>query len=437
MRSFLDLAFCRRGGLALLLAVGCGPDPAAPSAPVADAGFAQADAGAPRADAGAPRDDAGVPRPDAGVPRPDAGVPGPDAGSWPPGWCAGDCDCAAATRCVSGPSGDLAESACLPGPGQCTGRCSLPCIAGTRCVGGACVPAPCSGAACPSAYAVPVAGSYVTHYQLDVTGLGAGAGQLATVLDILGAVLGGQGPGCTVQASLETTLLCLAAEVAAAEVKAPAWVGELVTLLDQLFRLGTAPLRAAGVLTLAEQGEGLVASERWSELGVEYEGQVVDLLDGHIPGAGGPLAVTVLAFEGTRTASEVAFGPRRIEVDVDQLVVRLLDAAIVLASQGQANEVGGLLELLVCRPVLGKRSEAYPACLLAAQALAASLERSSGSGVLTIRAQRARVVDANGDRVAESLGAPDAPGTLAGELSCGLGSASFGALPGSGWYGTR
>jgi hypothetical protein len=282
-----------------------------------------------------------------------------------------------------------------------------------------------------------VAGSYATHYQLDVGAFARHAGDLATLLRVLDAVLEGRGSSCVAEGSLESRLLCLVLGLAAARAPPPPWVGQLVALLSDLFRLGGSPLRAQGVLTLSEAGDRLSATETWSALWATYDGQVLDLMQAPVLGAAGTLTVSLPPFTGSRTDGAVRFGPRRVDFDVDRLLVRLLEVAISAASGGQVRDVGGLLDALVCRPLVGGARQDYLGCLLLVRTFASRFELASGLGGLSLASQQAPVLPGGRSGLAASLGTAAAPGTLQGQLSNGLVSGALGPFPRSAWYGTR
>lgn len=319
-------------------------------------------------DAGLPPSDAGGAVPDAGVP--DAGVP--DAGRAGPG---------------------------LPDAGPADGGAAV----------------------------LAAAGTYRTHYQLEVSAFASASPELATLLEVLQALLEGRATACP---GLEAQLLCLALARSVAQAPPPPpWVGELLAVLTDLFRLGATPLRAAGELTLVEHGDRLAATEAWTSLWVEHGGRTLDLLAGPEP-----LAVVAPPFEGTRTATELTLGPRRVAFDAERLLVRLLGVAISAGSGGRAHDVAGLLDQVLCRPLLDQGSADALACVLVARTLADRLESRSRPGGLAIRAQTARL---GGAVVAETLGTAAAPGSLQGELSNGLQAWPLAPAPRTAWQGLR
>jgi hypothetical protein len=298
----------------------------------------------------------------------------------------------------------------------------------------ACVP---GEGACPARPPAQVEGTYLTHYQLDVTGLAAATADLATLLRVVDAVLRGGAGACVAEGSLEARLLCLVLGVAAARAPPPPWVGQLATVLSDLFKLGASPLRASGVLTVLEQGDRLQASESWTALWATYDGQVLDLMASPVLGSAGTLTVSLPPFAGARTASALAFGPRRVDLDVNLLLVHLLDVIISAGSGGRAGDVGGLLDLLLCRPLWSSSPADALGCSLVTTAFARRFELRSRFGGLEVASQQAAIVAGSSGLRAASLGTAGSPGPLRGSLSTGLVSGPLGPFPRTSWYGVR
>lgn len=352
-----------------------------------------------------------------------------------PGWCASDCDCPSGQRCVA-TTGELTTNECQPGAGTCSTPCGSVCGAGTQCLNGACTTTPCVGTNCMSTYATSVQGRYLTYYELDIHEFADQATDIAKLLDVLRAALSGQGASCGNQTTPEGQLLCIVVSLIASNIQAPPWVSQLIGVLADAFRFGNSPIRARGVMNLAEQGPQLYASETWSELWLNYNGQQLDVMNSPTLGQNGRITVTVRAYGGTRSATEVLLGPRQIEFDVNKLLVNLINVAITAASNNQAHDVGELLDLVLCSnlPITNAN---YLVCTAAAQQLASNFELNSGLGGLTFTQQRATIYDLDHNGIADALGLPTARGSVAGDMSNGFVSGSLGPFPASNWYGTK
>lgn len=351
-------------------------------------------------------------------------------------WCASDCDCPANQRCVSTGNGELTENICQPGVSMCTAACPQPCGSGTQCTNGVCTPTPCTGTNCSTTWPVSVAGAYSTYYELDIHTFANKAADIANLLQVLGAALNGQGANCGNQTTVEGKLLCIIVDLIAQNIHAPPWVGQLITVLGDAFKFGNSPIRARGTLTVAESGAKLYGSEVWKEMWLQYNGQQLNVINNPVLGANGNITVTVRAFNGTRTATEVNFGPREVEFDVNKLIVNLLNVVISAASNNQAHDVGGLLNLILCNQIPSTSSN-YLVCTLAAQEIAKNFTLDSGLGGVSISSQKALIYDADHNLIADSLGLPTARGSVAGEMSNGFVSGGLGAFPASSWYGTK
>lgn len=365
----------------------------------------------------------------------DASVPF-DAGT-PANWCASDCDCPAGQRCLSTGTGELAQNECQPGTSTCTQGCGGPCGAGLQCLGGTCVVIPCTGNSCPATSLGPsVAGHYFTYYELDIHEFAANASDILKLLNLLNAALNG-GANCSAQTDPVGQLMCIVFNQAAQGVHAPPWVSQLLTVLSDAFKFGDRPLRARGEMTLAEYPNGKVAgAEVWKELWMDYNGQLLDVMNSHTLGANGKITVTVPAFGGSRSATEVFLGPRDVEFDVNKLLVNLFNVLISAGSQGRVHDVGGLLQVALCDNV-PQTSSAYLTCMTAAQQFASQFELNSGLGGLHFTQQRAVIHDLDGDGVADALGLPTAMGSVTGDMSNGFTSGALGPFPKSEWYGTK
>jgi len=360
---------------------------------------------------------------------------GGGGGSVGPGWCASDCDCPSGQRCVA-TTGELTTNECQPGAGSCSTPCATVCGGGTQCVNGACTVVPCVGTNCTSSYATSVQGRYLTYYELDIHEFADKATDVAKLLDVLRAALSGQGASCGNQTTPEGRLLCIVVSLIAANIYAPPWVSQLIGVLADAFRFGNAPIRARGVLNVAETGNRLVASETWTEMWLTYNGQSLNVMNSPTLGQNGQITVTVRAFGGTRSATEVFFGPRDVEFDVNKLLVNLINVAITAASNNQAHDVGELLELVLCSNI-PPTDPNYFVCTAAAQSLASNFELNSGLGGLTFTQQRATIYDLDNNGLADALGLPSARGSVTGSMTNGFVSGALGPFPASNWYGTK
>ncbi len=374
---------------------------------------------------------------------------GGSGGSGTTGACATDCDCGPGTACVAGSGGELTSSACVPGANTCPRPCVPDCGASATCVGGQCVALKCPdqlacnpGQFCDvngSCQALPprisVAGTWKTTYRMDISEFARQSSELLAFLDLLQAILGGQG-SCASQSTPEGQLLCVFMSSAMQGFQAPPWLSQLISVLSDLFRFGNHPVTAAGLMVVQDHYDTVSATESWTSLKMQYQGQVLDLMTSPVLGSAGNVTVTVNPFGGTRDALSVYFGPRDVDLDVNKLILALLDVAISAATNGQATDVEGLLDLLLCDNVpFG--SSSYLLCLTAANSLAGNLELGSGLGGFHFDRQDAPIFDDDGDGVADHLARPSTQGLLKGDLSNGLVSGDLGPAPGTGWYGER
>lgn len=357
------------------------------------------------------------------------GIPAPD-------WCQSDCDCPSGQRCVA--TGiEIIENRCQAGGvNTCTTPCAVMCPSGTQCLNGACVVTPCTGPTCTTSHTINVNGRYQTYYELDISEFAQRASDIVKLLDLLRAISQGMTTNCNSFGSLEQQLVCYVGNLVSQNVQAPPWVGQLLQVLSDMFRFGNRPLKARGVMDLAEgQMSRLAASERWSELWLDYNGQVVNVMNNPMLGANGQITVTVLAFGGTRTAQEVILGPRLIEFDVNKLLVNLINVAIMAGSSNRARDVGELINLILCDQIGSVQTRL--ACAALAQQLADNFELGSGLGRLRFDEQRATIYDLDANGSADALGLPSARGRVTGRMTNGLVSGALGPFPNSSWYGTR
>ncbi len=383
-------------------------------------------------------DDPNHPQPDAGPPVVVKQTPPPDAGvTQPPaGWCASDCDCATGSTCVA-TTGELTGNSCAPGTNTCMVTCPVTCGAGTQCVQGVCTVTPCVGANCgTSSFPTSVAGNYETFYTFDIHDFAQQAFEIGNLINLLSAALSGQA-NCTSQTGAFNQLFCVIVSVAAQNIHAPPWVQQLLNVLSDLFKFGGSPVTAHGMMQLAEAPGGvLVASESWDQLWMDYNGQHLNVMNSPVLGANGNITVTVKAFGGTRDAYKVYLGPRDINFDVNKLLVNLLNVAISAASNNQAQNVGDLIDLILCNQIPISNSN-YATCIAAAQVLAQQFELDSGLGGIHLDHQEGSTYDDNNDGVADHLGKSSNPGSVSGDISNGLIDGALGAYPASNWWGDR
>jgi hypothetical protein len=217
-------------------------------------------------------------------------------------------------------------------------------------------------------------------------------------------------------------------------VQAPSWVNQLLQTLQGLFQFGSMPVTANGTMTLTQgANNALSATETWSTLYVEYNGQVLDLMNNPVLGSSGSVSVSIPAFGGTRDQANVYLGSRDVNLDVDKFIIALIDVLINAATSGQATDIGGLLDLLICDQLTSLSQEA--ACLIAVSALTSNITADSGLGGFTFSHQNAPILVPMNSNVASGLGTQAAPGSLVGSMTNGIISGDLG--PTSNWYGTR
>jgi hypothetical protein len=366
----------------------------------------------------------------------------PAPNSTPPGWCSNDCDCATGSVCVSG-SGELAQNACQPGTNTCPRPCATVCGDGTTCQNGVCVTAPCVGPSCQMTSMPPggvtVAGTYQTFYEFDIHDFAQQAADIQGLLDVLSAALNGNAT-CPAGTSPADQLICIALKLIAQNIHAPPWVGQLIQVISGIFKFGDQPITAKGVMQLAEAPDGtLAANETWSEMWLEYNGMTWDVMNSPVLGTNGNITVTVHAYGGTRTTSEVILGPREISFDVNKLLVNLINVAIAAGSNDQAHDVGDLIDLILCNQIpLG--SSDYVLCEAAASQLAQAFQLHSGLGGIHLDEQRGTIYDDDNDGKADAFGRPmpvSARGSVRGDMSNGLVDGALGPFPNSNWYGQK
>jgi len=121
---------------------------------------------------------------------------------------------------------------------------------------------------------------------------------------------------------------------------------------------------------------------------------------------------------------------------VNKLLVNLLNVAISAASNNQAQNVGDLIDLILCNQIPINNAN-YATCIAAAQVIANQFELDSGLGGIHLDHQDGFIYDDNGDGVADHLGKSSNPASLSGDISNGLISGALGAYPNSNWWGDR
>ena len=363
-------------------------------------------------------------------------IGGGTGGAPVPDWCSSDCDCAMGQRCVA--TGiEIILNRCQPGgTNSCTTPCAVQCPGGTQCMNGACVANPCTGPMCTTSFSTNINGRYQTYYELDISEFAQRASDIVKLLDLLRAITSGMTTNCSTFGGLEQQLICYVGNLVSQNVRAPPWVGTLLQVLSDMFRFGNRPLKARGVMDLVEgQMARVSGAEQWSELWLDYNGQVVNVMNNPMLGANGQISVTVLAFGGSRTSQEVILGPRSIEFDVNKLLVNLINVAIMAGSGNRARDVGELINLILCDQISSTQSRI--ACAALASRLAQNFELGSGLGGLRFDEQRATIHDLDGNGTADALGLPSARGRVTGRMTNGLVSGALGPFPNSSWYGTK
>lgn len=352
-------------------------------------------------------------------------------------WCSSDCDCPMGQRCIA-TGYEIILNRCQPStsPNACTVPCSPTCPMGQQCVNGTCVNNPCTGPMCATTFNTNINGRYQTYYELDISEFAQRASEIGRLIDLLRAITSGMTTNCNSLGSIEQQLICYVGNLVSQNVQAPPWLTQLFQVLSDMFRFGSRPLKARGVMELVEgQMARVSGAEQWSELWLDYNGQVVNVMNNPTLGANGQITVTVHGFGGSRTAMEVILGPREIEFDVNKLLVNLFNVAIQAGSNNQAHDVGELLDLVLCSRISSAQSRL--ACAALANQLAQDFELNSGLGGLRFTEQRATIHDLDGNGTADALGLPSARGTVTGSMSNGLVSGALGPFPRSSWYGTK
>lgn len=372
--------------------------------------------------------------------------PTPDAGPMPPPvtpmGCTNDCDCGPGTVCLS-TGGELSGNSCQMGTNTCDRPCTTPCGAGTTCQMGVCVTAPCVGPNCNMTMMPPggvgVAGTYKTSYTFDIHDFASKAADISQLLDVLSAALNGN-LTCGSSSGAAAQLICIAVNLIAQNIHAPPWVGQLITVLNGIFKFGDTPITAHGTMQLAEAADGtLSAAETWSDMWMNYNGMTYNVMNSPTLGTNGQFSVTVKAFGGTRTVNEVILGPRDVNFDVNKLLVNLINVAISAGSNNQAHDVGELLTLVLCDQ-LPITSSDHAVCVGAATQLAQVFKLNSGLGGIHIDEQRGLIYDDDNDGHADAFGRDmpiSARGTVRGNMSNGLVSGDLGPFPKSNWFGVK
>jgi hypothetical protein len=355
-------------------------------------------------------------------------------------WCASDCDCPMDQTCVSS-GGELASNSCQPAttasPNSCLASCPGGCPSGYQCVQGTCTLAPCVGSNCTGSFSTSVAGTYQTYYEFDVSEFAKNAADVNSVITLISQALSGN-VSCTTQTTSVGQLECVIVKLIAANIHAPPWVSDLLNVLSGAFQFGNQPVRARGVMQVAENSQGqLYGAETLSELWVSFSGQSLNLINSPQLGTNGQISVTVKAFGGTRTATQVSFGPRAIEFDVNQLLVNIINVFISAASNGVDHNIGDLLDTILCDNVPANDPATMAICRQAAAALAQNFQLPIGLGGLDITQQTATIYDFDMNGVADAFGTTTDKGQATGSMTNGLVDGAFGAFPKTWWYGTK
>lgn len=273
-----------------------------------------------------------------------------------------------------------------------------------------------------------------TTYHMDIHEFAQKVQRIGTFLDLLQKLLNGQG-SCSSLSTPEGVFLCILSVIFGNNLNAPPWVNQLITVLSDVFKFGNKPVIAVGDMTLTEGANcSLSATETWREMWVEYGGQTLNLMNNPVLGSNGNVTVTVNPFGGYRDTGTVYLGPRDIDMDVNKFIVALINVAINATTGGQAKDVGGLLQLLLCKRI----SDPFwrYLCDKAASTLANNFKITSSFGGVHIDDQDAPIIDDDGNRVAEKLARKSPMGLLTGSMSNGIVSGKLGQ-PASGWYGVR
>jgi hypothetical protein len=372
-------------------------------------------------------------------------TPQPDGGP-PVSACHSDCDCGSGSYCA--PATAETGATCLPGNNTCPKTCPA-CGPYQQCntTTGTCVPLTCpgqvtcgngyycaaNGTCQPNSTEISVDGVWKTTYGMDVSEFAQNAQIALVILDLLNALVTGQGT-CANLSTPYGELLCYIVQYAGVNLQAPPFVSQLLSTLEDLFKFGSSPVTAQGQMTLAQGANNtLSATESWSSVWVNFNGQQLDLMHSPVLGTNGQVTVTVPPFGGYRDASSVYLGPRDVSLDVNHFLIALIDVAIDAFTNGQATDIPSLVDLVLCTqlPTAGDQL----ACALAAQSFLGNLTASSGLGGFHMDHQNAPLFDTGNTGTANELATPAAQGALLGSMSNGVVSGELG--PSSGWYGTR
>jgi len=219
----------------------------------------------------------------------------------------------------------------------------------------------------------------------------------------------------------------------AQNIHAPPWGwGQLIQLLSGVFKFGDTPVTAKGVMQLAEASDGtLSAAETWSEMWLEYDATVYNVMNSPSLGTNGNISVTVKAYGGVRTTNEVILGPRDINFDVNKLLVNLINVAISAGSNNQAHDVGELFGLVLCDQ-LHRRVERLLAVRGGGDPARQSVRARFGAGRPSSRGAARVIYDDDNDGKADAFGRDipvSARGSLRGSMSNGLVDGDLGPFP--------
>jgi hypothetical protein len=111
---------------------------------------------------------------------------------------------------------------------------------------------PCVGSGCTTTFLTNINGRYQTYYELDISEFAQRASDITRLLDVLSAITSGQTTTCNQFGRIEQQLICFVGNLIAQNTRAPPWVSQLFMVLSDMFRFGNRPLKARGVMDLAE-----------------------------------------------------------------------------------------------------------------------------------------------------------------------------------------
>jgi hypothetical protein len=353
------------------------------------------------------------------------------------GTCAAGLSCNAGGQCVSNCTPNCTGLQC--GNDGCGGSCGT-CVSGQTCnAGGQCV----STCSITNPYVTVNGAPWNTTYNLDIASFTEQAQNVSEILTILNEIATGQG-ACSSLSTPMGVIACIVSIVIIQQgVTVPPFVSQLLTTLQSLFQFGGQTIQATGVMQLVEGTpcpDTLSATETWTHLYMQYNGQQLDFMNSPVLGSAGNVTVTVNPFTGTRDMNNVYLGPRDINFDVNKFIVALIDVGINAATCGQATDVGSLIDLLLCSNIDPIQDPTdYVLCTSAASAIANDFTISSGAGGFHFDSQNAQIIDTQGTGVADELGTQSCPGSVTGQMYNGIisGDLNPSCGPPSTWYGAR